>query len=149
VEDVKKQRGFISADIEYIQHRGSRFSSNNEEPTGDEKNYYKALNNVVKDIYKGTFNFRVGGELKFNVIMARLGFAYYGNPYKEEAFKADQLLLSGGLGYRNKGFFVDLSYVHNTKRSIDVPYRLEDRANSFAELKQKTGQIVATVGVKF
>jgi hypothetical protein len=149
IENVKKQRAFISADIEYVHHRGSRFSSNNEEPTESEKQYYKDLNKVVKAIYKGNFNFRVGGELKFNIIMARLGFAYYGSPYKNTGYKASHMLLSGGLGYRNKGVFVDLSYVHDISKDVSFPYRLEDRANTYATLKQQRGNIVATVGFKF
>jgi long-subunit fatty acid transport protein len=149
VKDVRKQKGFISVDIEYVNHRSSRFSSNNETPTESERAYYKQLNKVVKQEFKGNVNFRVGGELKFNVIMARLGFAYYGNPYKDAAFKASQSLLSGGLGYRDKGFFIDLTYVHNLKRDINLPYRLEDRANTFANLKNSQGTIVATVGFKF
>lgn len=149
ISDVKRQKGFITADIEYVQHKGSRFSSDNETVTDDEKAYYKALNNVVKADYKGNFNFRVGGELKFNVIMARLGFAYYSNPYKDAAYKASRMLLSGGLGYRNKGFFIDLTYVQAINKDVSFPYRLEDRANTFATLKQQRGNIVASVGLKF
>jgi hypothetical protein len=149
VKDVTKQRGFISADIEYIHHKGSRFSSDNETVTDEEKVYYKALNNVVKKNYKGNFNFRVGGELKFKIIMARLGFAYYSKPYKEAEFKASRMLLSGGLGYRNKGFFIDLTYVHAMSKDVNIPYRLENKPNTYAELKQQKGNIVATVGLKF
>ena len=149
VKDVSKQKGFISADIEYVHHKGSRFSSDNETVTEDEKIYYKALNKVVKKDYKGNFNFRVGGELKFKIIMARLGFAYYGNPYKDAAYKASRMLLSGGLGYRNKGFFIDLTYVHAISKDVSFPYRLQDRPNTYASLKQQTGNIVATVGLKF
>ena len=149
IENVKRQRGFITADIEYVNHKGSRFSSDNENITAGEKAYYKSLNDVVKHQYKGAFNFRVGGELKFNVIMARLGFAYYSNPYKDAEFKGRQMLLSGGLGYRNKGFFVDLTYVHRMIKDVNFPYRLEDRANTYASLDQKQGNIVATIGVKF
>ena len=100
-------------------------------------------------MYKGTFNFRAGGELKFNTIMGRLGFAYYGNPYKDVPYKASRMLLSGGLGYRNKGVFIDLTYVHTIAKDADLPYRLEDRANTYATLKQQQGNIVATVGFKF
>ncbi|MGB4843076.1 MAG: hypothetical protein WBP16_01285 [Ferruginibacter sp.] len=149
IEDVTRQKGFISADIEYVHHKGSRFSSDNEEVTPDEKNYYNALNKVVKTDYKGNFNFRVGGELKFKIIMARLGFAYYGNPYKDAEYKANRLLLSGGLGYRNKGFFIDLTYVHAMSKDVSFPYRLEDRENTYASLKQQRGNVVATVGLKF
>ncbi len=149
VKDVTRQKGFISADIEYVQHRGSRFSSSNDTVSSQEKAYYKSLNNVVKKDYKGNFNFRVGGELKFKIIMARLGFAYYGNPYKDKELKANRILLSGGLGYRNKGFFVDLSYVHTMSKDVNFPYRLQDRANTYAELKQQRGNVIATVGVKW
>lgn len=149
VKDVTRQKGFISADIEYVNHKGSRFSSDNEKVTEEEKVYYNALNKVVKANYKGNFNFKLGGELKFNVIMARLGFAYYGNPYKDVEYKANRMLLSGGLGYRNKGFFVDLTYVHAISKDVSFPYRLEDRINTYATLKQQRGNVVATVGLKF
>lgn len=149
VANTKRQRAFLTADVEYVHHRGSRFSSNNDEPTDAEKKYYKALTSTVKDIYKGNFNFRVGGELKFNVFMIRAGFGYYTNPYKDAALKASRMLLSGGLGYRNKGMFIDLSYVHSINKDVNFPYRLEDRANTYATTKQVTGNVVATVGFKF
>jgi hypothetical protein len=150
ISDVRKQRAFITADIEYVQHTGSKFSSNNETPTADEKTYYKQLNEVVKDEYKGSFNFRAGGELKFNTIMGRLGFAYYGNPYnKAVGYKANRMLLSGGLGYRNKGMFIDLTYVHAFTKDADLPYRVADLANTYASLKQQRGNVVATLGFKF
>ncbi len=149
IENVKKQRAFITADVEYVHHRGSKFKSNEEEPTERDKQYYKDLTSVVKAYYKGNFNFRVGGELKFNVVMARLGFAYYGNPYKNTGYKASRMLLSGGLGYRNKGMFIDLTYVHAINKDVDFPYRLEDRANTYASVKQQRGNLVATLGLKF
>lgn len=149
VQNTKKQRGFISADIEYIHHRGSTFSSTKEDVTKEEKQYYKDLTRVVKDNFKGAFNFRVGGELKFDVIMARLGFAYYGNPYRYNPEKAYQMQLAGGIGYRNHGIFIDLGYVHHVVRNQEFPYRLLDRANTYAGLKNTRGQVVATVGFKF
>ncbi len=149
VSNVKKQRAFITADVEYVNHNGSRFGSNNETPTEQEKAYYKQLGEVIKNEYKGSFNFKVGGELKFNTLMGRLGFAYYGNPYKDAPEKVNRMLLSGGLGYRNKGMFIDLTYVHAIAKDLDIPYRLEDRANTYASLKQQRGNVVATVGFKF
>ena len=149
VSNVKKQRAFITADVEYVNHKGSRFSSDNQNPTAEEKTYYKELGAIIKNEYKGAFNFRMGGELKFNTIMGRLGFAYYGNPYKDVPYKANRMLLSGGLGYRNKGMFIDIAYVHNITKDVDLPYRLEDRANTYASLKQQRGNIATTVGFKF
>ena len=149
VENVKNQKGFITADIEYVTHKSSSFYSANEVPTSDEKQYYNSLNNVIRNEYKGNFNFRVGGELKFNVLMARLGFAYYTNPYKDAALKANRKLFSGGLGYRHKGFFIDLTYIYSINKDVDFAYRLEDKSNTFASLDTRRGNIVASVGFKF
>jgi hypothetical protein len=147
--DVTRQRAFLTADVEYVNHKGSRFANNNKNATEEDNAYAKDLNNVVKEIYKGAFNFRVGGELKFNTIMGRLGFAYYGNPYNDSQLKARKMLLSGGLGYRNKGFFLDLTYVYNMNKDVNFPYRLEGQANTFASVDQKLGNVMATVGWKF
>lgn len=148
-EDVSRQRGFITADIEYVNHKGSRFTNINDNASPRDKAYSKALNNVIKDVYKGAFNFRVGGELKFNVLMTRLGFAYYGDPNKDAPYKANRTLLSGGLGYRNNGFFVDLTYVHNITNDANVPYLLSGQDNTYAALKQQQGNVIATIGWKF
>ena len=145
-EDVTKQKGFITADVEYITHKGSKFSSAEE---NSDDSYYKGVNSAIKEVYKNTFNFRVGGELKFETIMARLGFALYGNPYKESALEARKMNLSGGLGYRNKGIFVDLTYVHSLNKDVNLPYRLSDKPNTFAEINDSNGNILLTVGFKF
>ena len=149
VEDVAKQRGFLSADIEYVNHKGSRFNSDAEQPTVGEQAYYKGLNNVVKDIYKGNINVKLGGEIKFNTIMGRLGFGYYGNPYKDAPTKANKMTMSGGLGYRNKGFFVDVTYMYLINNDFNIPYRLQNLQNVYAGIKQQSSNIIATFGVKF
>jgi hypothetical protein len=81
--------------------------------------------------------------------MTRLGFAMFGNPYKESELKARRMNLSGGLGYRNKGVFVDLTYVHSLNKDVNFPYRLSDRENTFAEINDSNGNLLLTVGFKF
>ena len=148
VSDTRKQRAFISADIEYVNYRGARFFTADEED-GTLKNYYTAVNRAVKDSYKGNVNFRLGGELKLHTWMFRLGGGYYGSPYKEKELKADRILASGGLGYRNKGYFIDLSYAHTFMKDVDFPYMLNDKANTFATQKGSKGNVALTVGFKF
>lgn len=146
VEDVSKQQGFLSADIEYVTYGASRLRSADEY---EEDDYYKDVNNVIKGEYKGALNFRVGGELKFNTFMTRLGFAHYGNPYKDGALDASRTNLSAGLGFRDKGMFLDLTYVHSIYKDVNFPYRVDaPLANTFAETTQTNGQVVLTVGFK-
>lgn len=146
LEDVKQQKGFITADIEYVTHRSSRFHSADE---GGDTEYYDAVNEGVKVSYKGAFNFRVGGELKFNTLMTRLGFAYYGSPYDDNQLKVHKMNVSGGIGYRNKGIFVDAAYVLGLNKDVNFPYRLADKPNTFATVKDNNGSLIFTVGFKF
>jgi long-subunit fatty acid transport protein len=149
VSNTKKQRAFISADIEYVNHRGARFFSADEENDPASKDYYKAVNQGVKAQYKGNFNFRVGGELKLHTWMFRLGGAYYGSPYAEKELKASRVLATGGLGYRNKGYFIDLSYAHSFVKDVDFPYMLNDKANTYAAHTGGKGNVALTIGFKF
>ena len=81
--------------------------------------------------------------------MARLGFAYYSNPYKDSELKARKMFLSGGLGYRNKGMFIDLTYIHRLNKDVSFPYRVNaPRANTFAMLKDGGGNVMLTLGFK-
>ena len=102
----------------------------------------------MKEYYRNALNFRVGGELKFTTIMGRLGFAYYGNPYADKELKANKMFISGGAGYRNAGMFIDLTYVHALQKDINFPYRLSDKANTFANTRTSGGNLMLTVGFK-
>lgn len=147
--NVKNQKGFITADVEYLNHRWSRFSSANDGYENDDQ-YFKDVNNSVKGYYRGAFNFKVGGEVKLSTFMVRAGFAYYSNPYKDKSnLKADMMNISGGLGYRNKGIFVDLAYVQNLTKDVNFPYRITSGANTFATVNGSNGNAVLTVGFKF
>jgi hypothetical protein len=150
IQDVTKQRGFLTADVEYVNYKASSFELDdevdNDPSTGD---YLKSLNRAIDNAYKGAFNFKLGGELKFTTIMARAGAAYYGNPYKNvNGEKGNKLNLSGGLGYRNKGMFLDLTYVHAMNKDVHFPYRLQNTPYTGANIKTTTGNVLVTIGFK-
>ena len=144
-ENIKNQRGFITADIEFVNYTGASFSAADKSDT-DAKNYYSSVNKAMDNLYKNAFNFRLGGELKFNTYMFRLGGSYYGNPYKNE--NASLYKVSGGVGYRNKGIFIDLTYVYSINKDIHYPYLLENKPNMPAAIKNNGGNIIATIGFK-
>ena len=149
VEDITRQKGFITADIEYTNYAWMKYAPYEGETPDDTKADYDPYNEAIDAVYKGTFNFRVGGELKFETIMARAGFAYYTSPYKHDELKGRKMFISGGLGYRNKGMFIDLTYVQRLNKDISLPYRVTPpRANTFADLKENGGNVLLTVGFK-
>ena len=148
-EKIERQKGFITADIEYTNYKWMSFGPSGGEVNAATKEPYIPFNNAIDAIYKSAFNFRVGGEIKFKIVMARLGFAYYGSPYKASELKGRKMNISGGLGYRNKGVFLDLTYVHHLNKDVSFPYRVNaPRANTFASLKESGGNVLLTIGFK-
>ncbi|ANE53086.1 OmpP1/FadL family transporter [Flavisolibacter tropicus] len=152
IEDVTKQRGFLTADVEYVNYKASSYKTDNSEEGGgsSDGSYLKTLNQAIDKAYKGAFNFKVGGELKFTTLMFRAGAAYYGNPYKDnQGENGHKLNLSGGLGYRDKGYFIDLTYVHSLNKDVNFPYRLQYASYEGAQVKNTAGNVLLTVGFKF
>lgn len=148
VNDTRQQRGFITADIEYVGYPGSNFKADGQTVTSEDQQYYNDLKTIINQSYKSAVNYRIGGELKFNTIMFRLGGAYYSNPYKDNSLQSHLAQISGGLGYRNHGIFVDLTYTHNLNKDVNFPYRLTDKPNTYAMQQNTRGNILMTVGFK-
>jgi len=149
-QDARQQKGFITADLEYITTGSPHYGApDNEDGSSGDNSYYDAVNQAIKASYKGSFAARLGGEMKFNTLMARIGGAYYTNPYEGQGLKADKVMASAGLGYRKNGYFIDLAYVMAFNRDIDVPYRLSDKLNTYAALKETAGTVIVTAGIKF
>ena len=151
IQDITKQKGFLTADVEYVSYPMSSYFTDDENGVTDQvtRDYLKSLNKAIGNAYKGAFNFRAGGELKFTTVMVRAGVAYYGNPYQNiHNERGHRLNLSGGLGYRNKGFFVDATYVHSMTKDVNIAYRLQNADYFNADIKNTVGKILLTVGFK-
>ena len=147
---VSGKMGFITADIEYVTNISSRYSLPLD-PNGNQpdNSYYDPLNQTIKSYYKNNFNFRLGGEYKADELAFRLGGSYSTNPYSSSPLKAGRSTISGGIGYRKKGIFVDLTYVETFLQNVDFPYRLANKDNGYANVQQHTGSIILTMGFKF
>lgn len=143
-EEVSEQKGFVTGDIEFVNYRGISFKdANNDESY---RTYYKQLNSKMDDLYKSAVNLKLGGEIKLNKLMVRLGGAYYGNPYSNESTSLAKI--TGGLGYRNRGFYIDLAYTYGIHKDIQYPYRLQDVPVQPAKLTNDASNIALTLGFK-
>jgi len=148
VADTKKQRAFISADIEYVNYSGARFSTTGNNNSTDLQNYYALVNSAIKDYYKGNVNIKLGGEIKFDPWMFRAGLAYYGSPYADNTLKANRFVTAAGIGYRNNGIFIDLTYSVTFNKDVNFPYRLNDVPNTYANQSGSRSGLILTFGVK-
>lgn len=154
--DVKTQNGFLTADVEYVNYKQNAFNTQDNTNAGD-KDYFAQLNSTIDNVFKNAINLRVGGELKFETLMVRAGFGYYGNPYTNNYFdnrmqdvtSGSKMNISGGLGWRNKGMFIDLAYIHQIVKDAYYPYRLDLYEFNVAKVNSTVGNVLLTVGFKF
>ncbi len=153
--DVKSQKGFISADLEYVNYKQATMSA--QSGNNNDRQYFQDLNNTIDKVFRSGVNAKIGGELKFETVMVRAGFAYYSNPYTDRFFyanpgdnvNASRTNITGGLGWRNKGVFIDLACVYQMYKDGYYPYELDDNHFDVAKLKQSQVNVLLTVGFKF
>lgn len=150
--DTRKPTGFLTVDYEYVDYASMKMRFMND-PSFDRADA-DARNSAIKSAYQAASNLRLGGELKLHVFAVRLGYAVYGNPYKNSDLDGTRHYYTGGLGYRNKGFYVDLGLVLGDSKTQEQPYVTPTNAQGYvssgiANIKGKTTNVLATFGWKF
>jgi long-subunit fatty acid transport protein len=153
--DTRKPTGFISFDYEYMDYASMKMRFRNDGSFDKEDSDLR--NAAIKEAYQGASNIRVGAELKLHVIALRLGYALYGSPYKNGEIDGKRQYYTGGVGYRNRGFYFDLGLVYGSNNRMDQPYVLASNADpadnyttpAAAEIKSKSTNVSATFGWKF
>ncbi|MDQ3291477.1 MAG: hypothetical protein M3Q05_09330 [Bacteroidota bacterium] len=137
------KNGFISADVEYINYSGARFDSN------DGGDSFSDKNDIIKNTYQSTLNFRVGGEYRYNIFRVRAGYALYGDPYKSSDYDRDKRYITAGAGIRQNDHFFDIALVNARYNSVYSPYSLIDNLQPVVTTKNTTNSVVFTVGFNF
>ena len=133
-----KLAGSLSFDYEFTNYRTMRFS-------GDD--YMSQVNDEIKDTYRASHTFRMGGTLNVKKFSFRVGAVYSTDPYKEELdMDASKMSLACGVGYQTRQWFVDLAYAHTEQKdklsfvsNPDDPILIENYRNI----------LVLTLGMKF
>lgn len=134
--------GLISGEYEFVNYNQARFNTNMT------SNEYIGVNDEIKAKYKSPLILRVGTEWCLQNFRIRGGFGYSGTPYQNAVDKVGQrYTASGGLGYRGKLFFADLSYVW---AQMKQDYYFYDNTLVNPSLNTLTSHsITGTVGIRF
>ena len=146
-----QNKGFLTATIEYVGYSGMRATTSFLDADGnrDFKNDKKA---EIKDTFRNTVNFRLGGEVRANIFRARIGGAYIADPYldRTDGIDRSKLLFSAGVGVRNDRFFADLTGTFTTYKSAYTPYYLNNPNNyASVEITNRPVNVMLTGGVFF
>ncbi|SDY14992.1 OmpP1/FadL family transporter [Hymenobacter psychrophilus] len=143
--------GFLSGDVEYLDYSSSRISNYN-----NNRYDFSFDNDDIKALQQSAVNLRVGGEARFDVFRARLGFAYYGDPYQNSNYDQSRKYLTGGVGVRQNNFFVDVAGVYGKGNTLYTPYTIygtDGRPSAVdtpvVEVADKQFNFTATAGFLF
>lgn len=118
--------GFLSADIEHLNYAKANVSSS-DFYTGDD-------NQTIENIYNSVTNFRIGGELRYEIFRLRLGYAGEADPYKanfdDVTLKRSKKTMSAGVGINMGKYYFDLAVVNTKYDQSFRSYRMYDNSQS-------------------
>jgi hypothetical protein len=108
--------GSVSAEYEFVDYTTARLRERNIEGS-----FFNA-NEAIRDNYTTAGNLRLGTEWLFMPFSVRAGYAMYGTPFRSGLNDAAEQFISGGIGIREKNFYIDLTYVHSLRNEDTYLY---------------------------
>lgn len=144
------KKGFVTGEVEYINYSYANFNFNTFNV--EDEAYLNELNGNIDQKYGSALNLRLGGELVFDKLRLRGGYAIYGSPFNQGVSFEDAIInnISIGAGYHAKGLFVDIAYVTQGRTEEYVPYVAENSPNvTVVTNDMNFTQVVLTIGFKF
>lgn len=138
---VINKNALLNAEYEYVNYRNVHLNST--------PNVFSDVNQYIRDQYVSAGNIRVGGEVRFDPIAFRAGYALYGSPFKSGLNRdANRSSYTAGIGFRKNFFFLDFAFVLN-KRS-DYSYLYDPYFNDSVVKNDYTStSYVLTLGLRF
>lgn len=136
----------INAEYEYVDYSSARLRSSG----------YNFIdeNDAISSKYTEGNNIKLGTELRFGHFALRGGFGYYGSPFAEgengeEINDGEKYYYSGGFGFRDKNFFVDLAYVRSETKEDYYLYGSENVSVNPSSNEIFTNNVLLTVGFRY
>lgn len=147
--------GLLSAEYEMTDYSGMRLRGK----SGSSIDFMDA-NTMTRSIYGISHAIRGGAEVQLNnYFKLRGGVAYYSNPNTNEAENysieqyGDMMSFSGGIGFRNKGFFLDMAYMHRKQNAQQYLYHYNGPNTNITDIMSQNtlndNLINLTLGFKF
>lgn len=138
--------GFISADVDYVDYSTARLNSQDFDEGPD--------NQVIRDIYTSTFNYRLGGEARFNMFRIRAGYSLLGDPFTNSTgFDQSTQIISGGIGLKLNNFSIDFALVNQGFNTLYRSYQVLDddgfNYGPITEVKNSITSGLITLGLNF
>jgi hypothetical protein len=133
--------GLISGEYEYVDFSSARFRS-------DDYSYLSENNDIAASYGKG-HNFKAGTEWRAGALSFRAGYAWYGSPYQSDINDGAMTAYSGGIGFRDKAYYVDLAYVYTVSNEDYYLYGTESIRVKPVATELTNHRFLVTFGLRF
>jgi hypothetical protein len=138
------KKGFIAADVEYVLYNRATMRSRTEGVNIDSENDF------IKNFYKPTLNYSIGGEYRMNAVALRLGFSQQGNPLRRpDDLDRSVTYITTGIGTRTDTYFFDVALVNGRFEDSFSPYNLNKNTQPRAVVKNTFTNVICSVGMFF
>lgn len=134
-------KALISAEYEFIDYSQSKLRSRY-------YNFYDENKNIQQK-YTQSHNLRMGGEFRMDQFAFRAGFGYSSSPFDSDINNGEKFYYSGGLGYREKNFFLDLAYVRSSSNEDYYFYGSENVSFNPVKNHLVANNILLTLGFRY
>jgi len=132
----------LNVDYEYIDYTYAQLNSS--------PNAFTDVNKTIRSKYTSSQNIRVGGEVRFDPISFRLGYALYGSPFKTGDNKnASRSSYCGGIGFRENNYFIDCAYVYTKYTEYSYLYDPNGLDLNSVKNDYRNSSFMVTFGVRF
>ncbi len=140
-----QKQGFFTIDIERTNYTKARYNAVTQGISFD------AENDDIQSLYQSVFNIRTGAEYRLNAFRFRGGYALMPEPFKttQNGVSTSIQKITGGVGYREKNFYVDMAVVHTMGDNSYRPYTVNSTSAPLVTTTQKSTNLIFTVGLTF
>jgi len=139
------KKGFVSADLEYINYGGSFYNSATDGVSFDD------ANSGIKSAYKSVFNIRVGAEYRVKSFRIRAGYSSMPDPSSStrRSTIGDINSFTLGGGYRTQKFYIDAGLIISQTNGTYRPYPVPMEKTPIVKNSISYSSVVFTVGFPF
>jgi hypothetical protein len=146
------KKGFLSVDLEYVNYPGMAVGTS-ELSLSQNQSFKNKYDNLISKYFQSAINVKLGAEFKIlPQISVRGGFAQYGNGYSSTYDSIDRTVTqySGGIGFKNSEYYIDLAAIYRSNNDAYTPYSLLNPADyGSATLKFTNMQFMVSSGIYF
>ena len=139
---IINKNALLNAEYEYVNYTDAQLHSS--------PDVFADVNQTIRAKYGATGNLRVGGEVRFDPISFRLGYAMYGSPFNSgQSSNSPISSYTAGVGFRENNYFLDFAYVFTKYTQYNYLYDPTGIALNPVKNDNKISSFMLTLGFKF